>query len=143
MQPKSTQAWLTMPCLGCWTNGRKKPFARITEQKREALIKCQQQLSPQCSAQYEKEPVGVRRAAERGVKRRWKKAGVNVGERWVTSLRWANGYLTCMNVSVVKRKKPSHKKGKLFLTLLNTSKLESHQTWGWVYPGHAFREITV
>ena len=34
-----------------------------------------------------------------------KKVGLNVdGKRWV-SLRWANGYLTCMNVSVVKRKR--------------------------------------
>ena len=59
-----------------------QPFVRITERKREALIKRQQQLSPQCSARYEKEPVSVHRAAEQGVKRPWKKAGVGV--------RWAN-----------------------------------------------------
>ena len=35
-----------------------------------------------------------------------KEAGINVdGKRWVSSLRWANGYLTCMNVSVVKSKR--------------------------------------
>ena len=73
-----------------------------------------------------------------------KEAGVNVnGKRWMASLRWANGCLTCMNVSVVRIKRPSHKKGNLFYTRLNASKLESHQTGGWVYPGHAFREITI
>ena len=35
-----------------------------------------------------------------------KETGVNInGERRVSSLRWANGYLTCMNVFVVKRKR--------------------------------------
>ena len=35
-----------------------------------------------------------------------KEAGVNVdGKRWVSSLHWVYGYLTCMNVSVAKRKK--------------------------------------
>jgi len=73
---KSTQDWLTMPCLGCWTNGRKQPFARITEQNREALTKRQQQPSPLCPARHKQEPASVHRAAERGVKRRWKKVDV-------------------------------------------------------------------
>ena len=35
-----------------------------------------------------------------------KETGVNVdGKRWVSSLGSANGYLTCVNVSVVKRKR--------------------------------------
>ena len=71
-RPSYDHSWPTMPCLWCWTNSRKQPFARITERKREALIKRQQQLSPQFSAQYEKEPVSIHRAAERGVERQWK-----------------------------------------------------------------------
>ena len=69
-RPSYDHSWPTMPCLWCWTNSRKQSFARITERKREALIKRQQQLSPQFSTQYEKEPVCIQRAAERGVKRR-------------------------------------------------------------------------
>jgi len=42
---------------------------------------------------------------KRRVSASMKETGVNVdGKRWVSSLRWAHGYLTCMNVSVVKRK---------------------------------------
>ena len=57
-----------LSCLWCWSNGKKQAFVRITEHKREALIKRQQQLSHQCSARYEKEQVSVQRAAELGVK---------------------------------------------------------------------------
>ena len=39
-----TQAWLTTPCSGCWTNARKQPFARTTERKHEALIKRQRAI---------------------------------------------------------------------------------------------------
>ena len=55
---------------------QKAAIFRITEHKREALIKCQQQPSPLRSARHEQEPASVHRAAERGVKRRWKKVDV-------------------------------------------------------------------
>ena len=38
-----TQAWLTAPCSGRWTNGRKQPFAG-TERGREALTKRQRAI---------------------------------------------------------------------------------------------------
>ena len=44
-RPSCDHSWPMMPCLWYWMNGRKQPFARITERKREALIKQQQQPS--------------------------------------------------------------------------------------------------
>ena len=61
------------PCSGHWTNARQQPFAGITERKHEALTKRQQQPLPPRSAQHEQGPDSIHRAAERDVKRRWKK----------------------------------------------------------------------
>ena len=90
--------------MWCWTKGRKQPFARITEQKREALIKRQQQPStelPNGASNIDGKKWTPTSVKEVGVERRWKKVSeVNDPQPYltvrITAQEKARGVLTQM-----------------------------------------------